>query len=193
MLARRITPTIGNSGGTISTEVTSDVAIQPASSLANMVSTDIAAFASAQLSLLDAELQAELAEASSLVSQSSPTALQRAGLAITNLVLSSQRTGLGGKTVVDLEPDSAIGGDDAPEHGIRTGDIVSVQEQLSTTVKKRVRDEAHRSTGVITRLRGRRISVALSEGEEDLSPKRLWMYAARPDREKGRGGGNGHG
>ena len=142
-----------------------------------MVSTDITAFASAQLSLLDAELQAELAEASSLVSQSSPIALQRAGLAVTNLVLASQRTGLGGKTVVDLEPDSAIGGGHTPEHGIRTGDIVSLQEQWSTTVKKKARDEAHKSTGVVTRVRGLRISVALNEGEEDLSPKRLWMYA----------------
>jgi len=68
---------------------------------------DVPAFAATQLALLEAELQSELAETSSLITNTSPTALQRAGLAITNLTLVSQRTGLGGKTVVELGPDSA--------------------------------------------------------------------------------------
>jgi DNA polymerase alpha-associated DNA helicase A len=60
---------------------------------------DVPTFASAQLSLLAAELAAEIAETSSLISLHAPTSLQRAGLALTNLVISAQRTGLGGKTV----------------------------------------------------------------------------------------------
>ncbi len=140
-----------------------------------MTPTDVSRFATTQIALLDAELEAELAEASSLVAQSSPTTLQRAGLAITNLILSSQRTGLGGKTVIDLEPDSAIGGDQAQEHGIRTGDIVSVQEQVAGSAKKKERNDASKVTGVVTRVRGPRLSIAINEGEEDVPPKRLWV------------------
>jgi hypothetical protein len=139
----------------------------------------ISAFASTQLSLLDTELQAEVAESSSLVSRSSPAALQRAGYALTNLILTSQRTGLGGKTVVDLEPDPAIGDGTLHEHGIRTGDIVAVQEQTASTAKRKGKDEISRSTGVVTRTKGPCISVALNEGEEDLPPRRLWVYVSR--------------
>src|SRR4051794_14825402 len=89
------------------------------------------AFATAQLSLLLSEQNAEVEETTLLLSNSPPTVLARAGLAILNLTLSSQRTGLGGKTVVELTLDSAVGGGDLPEHGIRTGDIVRVAEQPS--------------------------------------------------------------
>jgi hypothetical protein len=83
---------------------------------------DIPSFAATQLALLEAELQSELSETSSLISNTSPAALQKAGLAITNLSLSSQRTGLGGKTVVELGPDSATAskGGELAEHGVRT-------------------------------------------------------------------------
>src|SRR2546430_8269351 len=99
-------------------------------------SQDVPTFAASQLILLDEELQAEVAETSALVAQTSPIALQRAGVAIINLNVSSRRTGLGGKTIVDLEIDSALGGGGLPEHGIRTGDIVSIQEQPSGSAKK---------------------------------------------------------
>jgi DNA polymerase alpha-associated DNA helicase A len=91
-------------------------------------------FCTTQLSLLDAELQSELYETTALISSTSLTALQRAGLAITNLTLNSQRTGLGGKTVLELCPDSATANaeGDLPEHGIRTGDIVVVSEVRQT-------------------------------------------------------------
>ena len=68
---------------------------------------DVSAFAATQIALLKVELQSELDETSSLISNTSPTSLQRAGVAITNLTLVSQRTGFGGKTVVELGADSA--------------------------------------------------------------------------------------
>ncbi|CAD6574031.1 MAG: hypothetical protein ASARMPREDX12_006360 [Alectoria sarmentosa] len=92
-------------------------------------SLDPSAFATSQLSLLSAELAAETASTATLLSSHSPKNLATAGLAITNLVVSSQRTGLGGKTVLELEQDGAIGGDGLGEHGIRVGDVVRVGEQ----------------------------------------------------------------
>lgn len=140
-----------------------------------MATNDIPTFAAAQLSLLDAELQAELEETSSVISQSSPATLQRAGLAVANLVVSSQRTGLGGKTVIELEPDSAVSGDRFQEHGIRTGDIIRVQEHSG---KRKDKDDAKKITGVVTRVRGCRLSVALDKEDEEVPAKRLWVFVA---------------
>ncbi|KAH6650206.1 P-loop containing nucleoside triphosphate hydrolase protein [Chaetomium tenue] len=105
------------------------------------MAVNVQEFAQTQLSLLASELAAEIAESSALVSLHSPLALQRAGVALTNLTISAQRTGLGGKTVLELGPDpatttssstsstSSSSGGDLPEHGIRAGDIVLVAEQ----------------------------------------------------------------
>jgi DNA polymerase alpha-associated DNA helicase A len=148
----------------------------------------IPSFATTQLSLLEAELQSELSETSSLISNTSPTALQRAGIAITNLSLSSQRTGLGGKTVLELSPDSATSNADGelPEHGIRTGDIVIVAEQPAGSAKRReVKElEAKGSRGVVTRVGRNAVWVAL-DGEDDdgigSSTKRLWVVKLAND------------
>ncbi|PBP19153.1 P-loop containing nucleoside triphosphate hydrolase protein [Diplocarpon rosae] len=153
---------------------------------------DIPSFCTTQLALLDAELQSELAETSSLITHSSPTSLQRAGIALTNLVLASQRTGLGGKNVVELTPDSATSGkkgrDDAagelPEHGIRTGDIVVVSEQPAGSAKKReVRElELRGARGVVTKVQRAAVGVAL-DGEEDevAGGKRMWIVRLAND------------
>ena len=139
--------------------------------------TDIPSFAATQLLLLDDELWAEVAEVSALVSQSSPTALQRAGVAILNLVVSSQRTGLGGRTVVELELDSAIGGGELPEHGIRTGDIVSVQEQPAGTSRKKEKSDlkSRGQEGVVVKVTGNKVAVALNKEDEDLPSGKLWV------------------
>lgn len=150
-------------------------------------SVDIPAFAGTQLALLDAELQSELQETSSLISNTSPTSLQRAGLAITNLVVSSQRTGLGGRTVLELSPDSATAGPggELPEHGIRTGDIVLVSEQPAGSAKKReIRDlEKKGVRGVITKIKKDAVAVAVDEDKEDaLSLSgRVWLVKLADD------------
>ncbi|KAK4033122.1 hypothetical protein C8A01DRAFT_40409, partial [Parachaetomium inaequale] len=117
-----------------------------------MTALNIQDFAQTQLTLLAAELAAEIAESAALVSLHSPAALQRAGVALTNLVVAAQRTGLGGKTVLELGPDPATSSGscssssaDLPEHGVRVGDIVLVAEQPSSSFgggvrKKEVRE-----------------------------------------------------
>jgi DNA polymerase alpha-associated DNA helicase A len=148
---------------------------------------DVPSFATTQLALLDAELQSELSENSSLISNTSPTSLQRAGIAITNLTLTSQRTGLGGKTVVELGPDSATANSEGelPEHGIRPGDIVMVSEQPAGSAKRReVKElEAKGSRGVVTRVGRCAVWVAL-DGEDDdnvAGMRRLWLVKLAND------------
>lgn len=142
---------------------------------------DIPAFASTQLALLDQELQSEILETSSLIANHSPTGLQRAGLALTNLVVSAQRTGFGGRSVVELGPDAATSrsdNDELPEHGLRTGDIVLVAEQPAGSAKKREVKELERkgARGVVTRVQRTYVGVALDEGKEEVAfSGRVWV------------------
>lgn len=61
---------------------------------------DAAEFASNQLSLLEKERLAEVAEVSDAITTFSPSQLQARGLALLNLVIDSVRTGLGGRTYI---------------------------------------------------------------------------------------------
>ncbi|SPQ18669.1 80f67aa2-ff00-4db9-a73a-690f3cb75107 [Thermothielavioides terrestris] len=144
-------------------------------------------FAQTQLALLAAELAAEVAESAALVALHSPAALQRAGVALTNLVVAAQRTGLGGRTVLELARDPALGvagggkggggaggreqgkENELPEHGIRTGDIVLLSEQPSGQARKReVRELERRGVkGVVTRVGNAVVAVAVDEKAED--------------------------
>ncbi|KAF4338338.1 HCS1-DNA helicase A [Fusarium beomiforme] len=139
---------------------------------------DIPTFATTQLALLEQELQTEINETRNLISNHSPTALQRAGLALANLVVSGQRTGLGGRTVLELSPDAATGTtDELPEHGLRTGDIVLVAEQPAGNAKKReVKDlEKKGARGVVTRVSRGWVAVAIDEGKEEVGfTGRVW-------------------
>ncbi|KAL1592740.1 hypothetical protein SLS60_011156 [Paraconiothyrium brasiliense] len=150
--------------------------------------TDIPSFAATQLSLLDAELQAELAETNALLSSHTPTALSRAGLAILNLNVSSIRTGLGGKTVVELALDPAVvtKGEkaDIPEHGIRVGDIVAVQDQPAGSAKKsEKRDLAKKGAeGVVLRVKRENIEIVLDKEDADIpSGGKLWLVKLAND------------
>lgn len=140
---------------------------------------DIRPFAASQLSLLASELAAETSQNSLLLSTYSPRTLSRAGLAITNLTLSSQRTGFGGKTILELQQDSAVGGDTINENGIRVGDIVRVGQQPKGGEKKTERKsiESTGTEGVVVRVGQSIIQVALDkEGEDgDGLNGRLWV------------------
>ena len=139
---------------------------------ATRAAIDIPVFARSQLELLSAELAAETASTTTLLASQSPTALSRAGLAILNLIVSSQRTGLGGKLVLDLEQDSAIGinGLVSSDHGIRVGDIVRIGEQPKGGEKKKdkAKMESRGVAGVVTRVNQKGINVALGKEDDEL-------------------------
>lgn len=134
---------------------------------------DIARFATTQLSLLGAEQAAEQAEQATLIASLAPAALQRNGLALINLALAAQRTGLGGRTVLELEPDGATsnttgegdggGGGRFPAHGLRSGDVVRVAELPAGAAKKREKAllEARGVVGVVHRVTDSRLVVAV--------------------------------
>ncbi|KAK3116266.1 hypothetical protein LTR53_003570 [Teratosphaeriaceae sp. CCFEE 6253] len=148
-----------------------------------MKQTDIESFATSQLALLDSELQAELAETQLLTSTHAPTVLQRAGLALLNLTVSSQRTGFGGKILLELGLDPAVGGGELPEHGLRTGDICAVAEQPKGAERKAERDGMQKRgvDGVVTKVQRESITVALSKDEADVPGEKLWLVKLAND------------
>lgn len=145
----------------------------------------ISTFARNQLDLLAAEQAAETTQNATLLSSSSPSNLASAGLAVTNLQLSNQRTGFGGRTVLELEHDSALssksGGE--VEHGIRVGDIVRIGEQPRGAERKREKAKLEEGgvEGVVTKVKGKGLDVAVDEGRkgeeqlEGLGAGRLWV------------------
>ena len=141
---------------------------------------DLQEFGKARLCLLDAELTAETASTAILLASASPTRLSRAGLAILNLVITSWRTGLGGKTVLELEQDHAIGNrGEIGEHGIRVGDIVRVGEQPKGGEKKKEKAGLEKKSleGVVVRVGQKSVQVAIDRDEEVVNALggRLWV------------------
>ncbi|KAH9826058.1 DNA polymerase alpha-associated DNA helicase A-like [Teratosphaeria destructans] len=159
-------------------------AIDPADSYdPAMKATDIASFATSQLSLLDRELEAEVEETQLLSSTHAPTVLQRAGLALLNLAVSSQRTGFGGKTLLELGLDPAVGGGELPEHGLRVGDICAVAEQPKGAERKKEREsmEKRGAEGVITKVQKDAVTVALDKEDVDVPNGKLWLVKLAND------------
>jgi DNA polymerase alpha-associated DNA helicase A len=156
--------------------------------MVNTAGLSPAAFAHTQLSLLQTEQAAEVEETTLLLSDFPPKTLARAGLAILNLTVCTQRTGLGGKTVLELGLDHAVtsaekGGSNLPEHGIRTGDIVRVGDQPGGSAKKKEKVEmkANGMDGVVIRVGERAVWVAVGKGSSgtdediDLSNGKCWL------------------
>lgn len=144
---------------------------------------DIAAFAAQQLSLLAAERAADISQQTALITQLPPAALVRHGLALTNLLPTAQRTGFGGRTIIDLEPDAAVSGV-LPPHGVRQGDIVRVETQPAGSATKRDKAEVTAAgvEGVVYRIYENRLSVAVDVGGgggDEGAVDRIWTTGKR--------------
>jgi DNA polymerase alpha-associated DNA helicase A len=165
-------------------------------------------FAETQLQLLLQEHEAEvssssLASTAASVSPSTRRILQATGYALTGLVLSQCRTGMGGRVVGEFTPDPAIASkgederaDGTPRlgsHGIRVGDVVRVNDvSAAKKVGKDKKDGKEGAKGgpegVVTRTGDRAIWIAFGqrggggrskeedEAIEELWGKRLWAW-----------------
>ncbi|PKX97999.1 putative DNA helicase [Aspergillus novofumigatus IBT 16806] len=163
-------------------------------------------FAQAQLQLLLQEHEAEissssLASTAASVSPSTRRTLQATGYALTGIVLSQCRTGLGGRVVGEFTADAAVsssksttnkgdddkaGADGEPRlgaHGIRVGDIVRVNDTSGSGSKKLSKDkgkaggkdavEASKGPeGVVTRVGERSIWIAFGQKGVVADPRR---------------------
>jgi DNA polymerase alpha-associated DNA helicase A len=161
--------------------------------------TPIPLFASTQLTLLHEEHAAEvasskLASTAATVSPSTRRTLQATGYALTGLILSQCRTGLGGRVVGEFAPDPAVASDDTRAadgtprlgaHGIRVGDVVRVNDVAGPKKggkdkeKEKEKDEKG-VEGVVTRTGDRAVWIAFgrqggsTSKEDDEAVEELW-------------------
>ncbi|KAL2161520.1 hypothetical protein VTH06DRAFT_8082 [Thermothelomyces fergusii] len=162
---------------------------------------DIPTFARTQLSLLAAELEAEIAESATLVSLHSPAALQRAGVALANLTVAAQRTGLGGRTVLELAPHPAtcppLPPPPPPPPPPTPQACPSTASASATSAKAKAAEEGEGSgvKGVVTRVAKAAVAVALDDdggddgggGKEDrvdalaVGEKKVWIVKVADD------------
>ncbi|KAJ5780350.1 hypothetical protein N7457_005510 [Penicillium paradoxum] len=171
-------------------------------------------FASTQLHLLLQEHEAEvssskLASTAASVSPATRRTLQATGSALTGLVLSQCRTGLGGRVVGEFAPDPAVASDETRSadgtprlgsHGIRVGDVVRVNDVAAGSKKaaggkdkEKDKGEKGGPEGVVTRTGERAIWIAFGqqgggarskeddEAIEELWGKKLWAIKLAND------------
>ena len=117
---------------------------------------DLTDFATKQIQLIEAEKEADIESTLSLQAKYSPIQLQRLGVALCGLMITGQRTGLGGKFCIDFERDI---GDLLPTHSFRNGDIVSV------------RDESNEQSGVVYKITDQVLTIAFSEEFKDTGKR----------------------
>lgn len=123
------------------------------------------AFVDAHLRLLDLERHAEVDEARRLLCQLPAEDLERRGVTMLRLRIAEEAIGLGGRTLVTLEPST---GGDLPPSRFSAGDIVSVRTHGDLSRSERP------PTGVVWRVRVGAIVVALDDDADDLrEPVRL--------------------
>jgi DNA polymerase alpha-associated DNA helicase A len=114
--------------------------------------------------LVAKERQCEIEQSTTILNTYSPKQLQGLGLALLNLRVSGMRTGMGGKSLVDLE--TAIGGMDLlPTHKFRTGDIVGIEKGDRAIKDAGGKNEAAlvQVSGVVTRVTDQVVTVALKD------------------------------
>lgn len=170
----------------------------------------IPSFATSQLTLLRQEHDADVASSSlastaASVSPSTRRTLQATGYALTGLILSQCRTGLGGRIVGEFGPDPAMStsskkdgdaGQDASglgSHGIRVGDVVRVNDLSSAGKKGKAEDQLKGPEGVVTKVTDKGVWIAFGqrggaaagkrskeddEAVEELWGKKLWLYVS---------------
>ncbi|KAJ5724497.1 hypothetical protein N7493_006225 [Penicillium malachiteum] len=170
-------------------------------------------FAETQLQLLLQEHEAEvssssLATTAASVSPSTRRTLQATGYALTGLILSQCRTGLGGRVVGEFAPDPAIASTESADgqprlgsHGIRVGDVVRVNDVAGPAKKVGKEKEKEKGKdsvkggpeGVVTRVNDKGIWIAFGqqgggtrskeddEAIEELWGKKLWCIKLAND------------
>ncbi|KAJ6028691.1 hypothetical protein N7540_004267 [Penicillium herquei] len=168
-------------------------------------------FAETQLQLLLQEHEAEvssssLATTAASVSPSTRRTLQATGYALTGLILSQCRTGLGGRVVGEFAPDAAIASTESADgqprlgsHGIRVGDVVRVNDVAGAAKKLGKEKEKGKDgakggpEGVVTRVNDKGIWIAFGqqgggarskeddEAIEELWGKKLWCIKLAND------------
>ncbi|KAK1887825.1 DNA-binding protein SMUBP-2 [Dissostichus eleginoides] len=120
-------------------------------------------FVSKTLELLQEEREAEIEENRIWQENISLKDLQSKGVCLLKLQISSQSTGLYGRTVVIFEPRKHLGFTSLPSNSFGPGDIVGLYDTGGCTAASQI------GTGIVTRVSQTAISVAFDDSNDGLS------------------------
>ncbi|MGA1525802.1 MAG: AAA domain-containing protein, partial [Planctomycetota bacterium] len=123
-----------------------------------------------QLELLELEREAEIQEVERLRAELADVELERRGLTLRRLTLRDTDVGLGGRTLLVLEPSK---GGELPAHRFASGDLVALREG---------RDDEAARIGVVDSVRRDTIRIAIETDEEgDELPHLIRLDRLVPD------------
>lgn len=127
------------------------------------------------LRCIDLERNADITQTKSLLDSLPPKKLALKGLAIINLSTENVRTGLGGRSILELSNDMSFHESERIVNGdIRTGDIVKVDK-----MGKKTEDKDGAVEGVVTRVSHQSIVITVNEDDDEkvlnIMQERLWI------------------
>ncbi|THH27192.1 hypothetical protein EUX98_g6997 [Antrodiella citrinella] len=135
--------------------------------------TQLRIFFERQHKLLQREREAELERYTLILSSSSQKLLEQKGLALGSLSVANVTVGLGGRTLVELERSTAYHTSTLfPSHQFRPGDIARIEENASTSAKKKIaknteEKQSRENEGVVYKVTDTRIVIALDSPDSN--------------------------
>ncbi|CAH2354596.1 DNA polymerase alpha-associated DNA helicase A [[Candida] railenensis] len=121
------------------------------------------------INAINIEQKADSLATDEYLAKYSPKKLAQFGLAVVNLVISNLRTGLGGKTLIELSVDSAVSNpdDDINPGSIRVGDIVKLSKMDNKKTSSDEKDNLMDVDAVVTKVSSKFIAIAVDEDSSD--------------------------
>ncbi|KAK3594546.1 hypothetical protein CHS0354_023602 [Potamilus streckersoni] len=116
-------------------------------------------FVSKTLKLLEKERETEIEETRILTEKLPAKELQRRGVCLLKLKISSRRSGLYGRTVITFEPNHG----DLPSHNLTPGDIVGLNPSTGDSQSESL------GSGIVTRSSTSAVSVAFDDSQDLFS------------------------
>ncbi|QEL61755.1 hypothetical protein CJJ09_003911 [Candidozyma auris] len=117
---------------------------------------------------INLELQCDHVLTDSYLSKYTPKKLSSFGLAIINLTMTNMRSGIGGKSLIELSLDPAVSQPDEEIKAgtIRVGDIVQLN-RMKNAAAKDADAESTALEGVVSRLSATSVTVSVEEDSSD--------------------------
>ncbi|KAL6453383.1 HCS1 DNA polymerase alpha-associated DNA helicase A [Candida maltosa Xu316] len=122
------------------------------------------------------EQQEDVSQTNAYINAFTPKKLAQLGLGIINLQIANIRTGLGGKTILELQLDPGFSDGEINTSTLRTGDIVKLSRMTTTTTsttKKKTKDndddqqDSEGLEAVVLKVTTSMISISVDESTDD--------------------------
>jgi hypothetical protein len=130
----------------------------------------VSSFFENQIKLIEREKLAEQEEYKKRFNEHSPLELARKGCLLPSLRISQISSGIGGKTVIMLEPGTG-GMVYLPSHQFKVGDSVLLAEKVSSrNIIQKPHVQEEKIIGIVSRVKDVSINVAFKQDIIDLPP-----------------------